>query len=350
MAVMTVLGAVSADSLGLVLPHEHAYIDLRKLVPAPIGIGNIALAEEKVTLTNIGRLSRNPYAVRDNAVLDNEEEMEWELLQFKKAGGNTIVDLTLRDIGRDPTMLARLSRALNIHIVAGCGYYIHKSHPSDMDQKSVDDIVKELLQEIHSGIDGTAIKAGVIGEIGTSEIIYPNEKKVLIAAATAQQESGLGVHVHTDLWAARGCEAVEILLQHGANPRKICINHIDVDIKLDYIKRLLDLGVYIEFDNFGKEFYADKRHRSVLSGLFARDNERVAVIKQLIDEGFIAQILVSNDVCLKTALHQYGGWGFDHLLTNIRPMMEDAGITEQQMNTLMCHNPAVFLDNEQQAE
>lgn len=348
MAVMTVLGAVRADSLGWILPHEHAFIDLRKLVPTPVGIGNQALAGEKVTLANFGRLSRNPYAVLDNAVLDNEEVMEWELLQFKKAGGNTIVDLTLRDIGRDPILLARLSRALNIHLIAGCGYYIHKSHPSGMDQKTVEDIAGELLEEINSGIDGTRIKAGVIGEIGTSEIIYPNEKKVLIAAALAQQETGLGIHVHTDLWAARGCEAVEILLQHGANPRKICINHIDVDIKPDYIRRLLDQGVYIEFDNFGKEFYADRRHRSVLSGLFARDNERVAVIKQLIDEGFIAQILVSNDVCLKTALHHYGGWGFDHLLTNIRPMMEDAGITEPQIHTLMCRNPAIFLDNEQQ--
>ncbi|RAV19634.1 hypothetical protein DQG23_19420 [Paenibacillus contaminans] len=345
MAVMTVTGKVSAGSLGLVLPHEHAFIDLRDLVPAPHTISGKALAQEKVSLTNLGRLHRNPYAVLDNAVLDDERIMEWELHEFKKAGGKTFVDLTLRDIGRDPVLLARLSRALDIYIVAGCGYYIKASHPPGMDDKTVEDITEEILREIRCGIDGSDIRAGVIGEIGTSEIIYPNEKKALIAAALAQKETGLGIHVHTDLWATNGYEVVKILTGHGAPPEKICINHIDVDLKMNYMKDLLNLGVYIEFDNFGKEFYADRRHKSVLKGLFARDIERVRAIKELIDCGFANRILLSNDVCLKTCLHHYGGWGYDHMITNIIPMMLDEGITHEQIQTLMVANPAAFLDD-----
>jgi len=345
-SVMTVTGKVRADSLGLVLPHEHAFIDLRALVPAPKTISGKVLAQEQVSLTNLGMLHRNPYAVLDNAVLDNESIMTGELLEFKKAGGKTFVDLTLRDIGRDPLLLARLSRATDINIIAGCGYYIHASHPPDMDDKTVDEITEEILGEINNGIDGTDIKAGVIGEIGTSEIIYPNERKTLIAAAAAQQESGLGIHVHTDLWATNGYEVIKILTEHGAPPNKICINHIDVDLKLNYMKALLHQGVYIEFDNFGKEFYADRRHKSVLKGLFARDIERVRAIKELIADGYLSQILISNDVCLKTCLHQYGGWGYDHILTNIIPMMEDEGLTKAQINVLMCDNPAAFLDNQ----
>lgn len=342
---MTVTGKVRADSLGLVLPHEHAFIDLRDLVPAPKMISGKVLAQEKVSLTNLGQLHRNPYAVLDNAVLDDEKIMEEELLAFKKAGGKTFVDLTLRDIGRDPQLLARLSRATDINIIAGCGYYIKASHPPDMDDKTVDDITEEILREINVGIDGTNIKAGVIGEIGTSEIIYPNERKALIAAAAAQVESGLGIHIHTDLWATNGYEVVKILTEQGAAREKICINHIDVDLKLNYMKDLLHQGVYIEFDNFGKEFYADRRHHSVLKGLFARDIDRVKAIKALIADGFLSQILVSNDVCLKTCLHRYGGWGYDHMLTNIIPMMEDEGISPEQINILMCDNPAAFLDN-----
>lgn len=345
MSVMTVTGKVSADSLGLVLPHEHAFIELRNLVPAPHTISGKVLALEKVSMSNLGRLQRNPYAVFDNAVLDDEKVMEWEILQFKKAGGMTFVDLTLRDIGRDPVLLARLSRALDIKIIAGCGYYIKASHPRDMDDKTIEGIAAEMLHEIKHGIDGTAIKAGVIGEIGTSEIIYPNEKKTLIAAAITQKETGLGLHVHTDLWATNGYEVVKILTEHGAAPEKICINHIDVDIKLDYIKDLLNQGVYVEFDNFGKEFYSDKRHRSVLKGLFARDIERVRAIKELINHGYLTRILLSNDICLKTCLHSYGGWGYDHMITNIIPMMEDEGFTSEQIETLMVHNPAAFLDD-----
>lgn len=345
MSVMTVTGSVRADSLGWVLPHEHAFIDLRRLVPAVGEISRKKLAQEQVDLTNIGKLMRNPYAVLDNAVIDDEGVVRDELLKFKKAGGTTFVDLTLRDIGRDPALLVGLSRELDIKIVAGCGYYINKSHPGDMDGKTVEGIAEELLSEIRYGMDGTDIKAGVIGEIGTSEIVYPNEKKTLIASAIVQKETGLGLHVHTDLYATNGYEVVNILTEHGAAAEKICINHIDVDIKMDYIKDLLNLGVYVEFDNFGKEFYADKRDRSVLRGLFARDIERVRAIKQLIDAGFLSKILISNDVCLKTCLHRYGGWGYDHVLTNIIPMMEDEGITSEQIKILMCRNPAEFLDD-----
>jgi len=347
MSVMTVTGRVQADSLGWVLPHEHAFIDLRSLVPAVNEISRKKLAQERVSLANFGKLMRNPYAVLDNAVIDNEEVVRYELTKFKQAGGKTFVDLTLRDIGRDPALLAGLARELDINIVAGCGYYINKSHPGDMDGKTVEDIAEEILDEINHGMDGTTIKAGVIGEIGTSEIIYPNEKKTLIAAAIAQKETGLGLHVHTDLYEANGFEVVNILTGHGASVNKICINHIDVDIRMGYLRGLLDLGVYIEFDNFGKEFYADKRDRSVLRGPFARDIERVRAIKQLIDWGFLKQILVSTDVCLKTCLHSYGGWGYDHMITNIIPMMEDEGITMEQIKTLMCSNPAEFLDDGQ---
>lgn len=347
MAVRTVTGEIAADRLGIVLPHEHAFIDLRKLVPEPQAISAKVLAQDKVRMGNLGVLQRNPYAVLDNALLEDEAVIKQELLAYKKAGGSTIVDLTLRDIGRDPALLAELARELGLNIVAGCGYYIQASHPPDMDERTVEGIAEELVAEIRFGMDGTAVRAGVIGEIGTSAVIHPNEQKALLAAALAQQETGLGIHVHTDLWARQGLEVVRILAGQGVPPHKICINHIDVDIHLDYLRALLHAGAIIEFDNFGKEFYADRRHRSVLKGLFARDIERVRTIKALIDEGFIRQIMVSTDVCLKTALRHYGGWGFDHMLTNIVPMLEDEGLTAAEIATLMVGNPARFLDDGQ---
>ncbi|WP_214628293.1 phosphotriesterase family protein [Paenibacillus agaridevorans] len=345
MAVRTVTGEISADRLGIVLPHEHAFIDLRKLVPEPQSISGRVLAQEKVHMGNLGVLQRNPYAVLDNALIEDENVIKQELLAFKKAGGSTIVDLTLRDIGRDPILLTGLSRELGLNIVAGCGYYIQASHPPDMEERTVEGIAEEMVAEIRFGMDGTAVKAGVIGEIGTSAVIHPDERKALLAAALAQQETGLGVHVHTDLWARQGLEVMRILTGEGVPPDKICINHVDVDIHLDYLRALLHAGAIIEFDNFGKEFYADRRHRSVLKGLFARDIDRVRTIKLLIDEGFAHQIMISTDVCLKTALRHYGGWGFDHMLTNIVPMLEDEGVTADEIEMLMRVNPARFLDD-----
>ena len=73
------------------------------------------------------------------------------------------------------------------------------------------------------------------------------------------------------------------------------------------------------------------------------DTDRVKLLKKMIDDGYLAQILLSCDVCLKNLLHKYGGWGYDHLLTNVVPMMEDEGITSEQINTMLVENPKAWL-------
>ena len=67
-------------------------------------------------------------------------------------------------------------------------------------------------------------------------------------------------------------------------------------------------------------------------------------MKELIDSGYLSNIFIANDVCLKTLLHRYGGWGYDHVLTHVVPMMIDEGITEEQINVILRENPKRFLD------
>lgn len=78
-------------------------------------------------------------------------------------------------------------------------------------------------------------------------------------------------------------------------------------------------------------------------GCFVTDVQRVAFLKSLLDKGYLSQILLSCDVCLKTLLRTYGGWGYDHLLVNVVPMMKEAGITDSQITTMLKDNPANFL-------
>ena len=63
----------------------------------------------------------------------------------------------------------------------------------------------------------------------------------------------------------------------------------------------------------------------------------------MIDDGYLKQILLSCDLCLKNLMHKYGGWGYDHVLTNIVPMMQDEGITDEQINIMLKENPANWL-------
>ena len=106
---------------------------------------------------------------------------------------------------------------------------------------------------------------------------------------------------------------------------------------------LLRKGVYVEFDNFGKEYYIRREVRNSGYGLFVHDTQRVTSLKKLIDDGFLHQVLLSCDLCLKNLMHTYGGWGYDHVLTNIVPMMEDEGITTEQIQTMLVKNPADWL-------
>ena len=344
MSVITVNGVMDSNKLGIIAPHEHVLVDIRFEFSEFKEASKRALSEQKVGIGNLDVLSRNPYAVKDNLILNDVKVAEEEILRFKKAGGDTIVDATNIGLGRDSEVLRDISRSTGLNIIAGCGYHTYDTHPKDMDNKTVEDITNEMLTDIKEGINGTGIRAGVIGEIGTSEEIHPNEKKVLVSSAKVQVETGVAIIIHTYPWGKRGLEVLDILSKSGAKLSKVCIGHLDVEIDLEYCKEIIKSGAYVEFDDFGKEYFIDKRYRGFAGGVFARDIERVRAVKELIDLGYLSNILITCDVCLKTLLHRYGGWGYDHILTNIVPMMREEGITEKQIDILLKENPRRFLD------
>ena len=343
MSIITVSGIVEESDLGVIAPHEHVFIDIRNQFSEFSEATKKALSEQEVSINNLDILSRNPYALKDNLVLNDIKTAEEELLYFKIAGGSTIVDATSIGIGRDPEALRNIAVKLGLNIIAGSGYYTQDTNPKDMNQKKVEEIAREIINDIKKGISGTDVRAGVIGEIGTSEEIHPNEKKVLIASAKAQSETGVAIITHTYPWGKKGLEAINILEKNGANINKVSISHIDVEIDIEYCKKIMDSGAYIEFDDFGKEYFIDKRYRGFAGGVFARDIERVDTIKKLIELGYIDKILLSCDICLKTLLHKYGGWGYDHILKNIVPMLKEKNITDDQISKLIKDNPKEFI-------
>lgn len=337
--VTTVNGDIGEDELGITLAHEHVFIDLRNQFTPFEDEQKKLISEQPVQMSNLGRLRRSPYAVLDNLVLDNVELAVAELTPFFQKGGRTVVDCTSVGIRREPAKLREVSQQTGLNIIAGCGYYTHDTHPSEMEQWTPEQIAEEIIGDLTVGMEGTDVRAGIIGEIGTSDPIHPWERKNLIASALAWREIPVAIYVHTYPWGKAGIEASAVLMEHGVDPAKIVICHVDVEFNRDYIKSLLKLGVVVEFDNFGKEFYIDPADRGFAGGVFARDVERVQVLAELIDEGYENQLLITNDICLKSMLHHYGGWGYDHILTNIVPMMLDARIPEGTVTNILRTNP-----------
>lgn len=339
MYIQTVTGAISVGDMGITLPHEHLFIDLRNQFTAFKDEKKNVLSKHPVAMSNLGRLRLNPYALQDNLVLDDMETAINEALLFKKAGGRTMVDCTSIGIKRQPQKLKELSERTGIYVIAGSGYYTQDTHPPEMADWSTEEIAEGIVRDFEEGIDGTGIKAGIIGEIGTSKEILPQEKKNLHASAMAFRRLNAPVYIHTYPWGHAGIEAVDILIGNGVTPSKIVLCHIDVDPDITYMEALLERGVYIEFDNFGKEFVIDPSERGFAGGIFIRDLERVRIIRELVQKGYIDRLLITNDICLKSMLCCYGGWGYAHILDNVVPLMESEGLAKEAIDRIVVKNP-----------
>lgn len=152
MAIQTVLGSIDKGHLGVTSPHEHIYIDLsgfyiNKGTPGYNG------AKDKVSIENLGILNRDPYALLDNLILDDEAVQTGELLRFKEAGGNSVVDVTTVGISRDPEKLYRASKKTGLNIICGTGYYVGTTHSEWIRSADEHTLADVMAGEITDGID-----------------------------------------------------------------------------------------------------------------------------------------------------------------------------------------------------
>lgn len=344
MSVMTVLGKKDAKDLGIITPHEHIFIDMSVFFHEPEEISAKQLAHSPVTIDKLGILKRNCFALLDNVQMMDYETQKKEIEYFKYAGGRTVVDASTIGLGRDPELLRRISVDTGLNVICGAGYYVEGAQSAANLELTVEQMEENIVREIEVGIGNTGIRAGIIGEIGVSHEMFPFEKKSLIAACRAQVRTNAPLMIHINPWSTQGRQAMQIVKEHGIAPEKVVICHADVENREDYIFELLDMGVYVEFDNFGKENDVEPWDIYPGNGPFVTDRERVALIKKIIDRGYTKQLLFSTDICLKSLLHSYGGWGYDHVITHILPALRAKGVTEEQIQEIMIHNPARWLD------
>jgi phosphotriesterase-related protein len=342
MQVNTVLGKIDSHSLGITSPHEHIFVDITAYYKKPNKAQLRKYSLDVVNLKNLGFIKRNVFKVRDNLILNDPEISIEELLEYKEAGGKTIVDVTNSGMGRNPKSLEYVSRKTGLNIIAGCGFYIEQSHPSFISRASVDQISETIITETIKGINNTGILPGIIGEIGVSEQMTANEEKVIRAAAGAHRESNLSITVHLYPWkGSTALQILDILEQEKVPLKRVIMSHVDCNIELHNHKAVADRGAYIEYDNFGKEYYMDDRLSQN-----PRDTDRIDTLFQLIIEGYGNKILMATDVCTKIDLHSYGGWGYDHILTNIIPRLKKKGLSNEMINEILVTNPRKALTGE----
>lgn len=345
---LTVLGPVSREQLGIVLPHEHIFFDGSKAWMA--GRAKERYANLPVTMANLWLIKGDPTGNLDDIRFHAHNEAVRELLLFKAKGGRTVVEVTVRGLDPNPMGLRRVARATGLNIIAATGYYVSRTHPRLLEKKTIPSLVAELRKDVEEGFGDTGIRAGVV-KIGVGGAmkhgtmrIHKNEEKLLVAASIVQREMGVPISIHTprhlpterakpsSWW---GLRILDILEDAGARLDRVIVCHLDrcIHENLDYQVQIAKRGAYIEYDLWGKDYYY-----KIFREANTCDSVRLERIKALIKQGCLHRILLSQDICMKIERATYGGYGYSHILRNVVPMMRDEGITYSQIDLMVKEN------------
>lgn len=333
--VQTVRGPVPVDDLGVTLTHEHLLNDVSSwwTRSESVGIDPDEFAAAPVAEEIGWELRQDPFGNRANLALDDVAVAAEELGRFAALGGRTVVETTGWGIGRDLAGLRRISELTGVHVVAGTGFYLDSSHPVDVVALGADGVTERILADLHHGEDG--VRPGIIGEIGVSADLTPAEQVSLRGALVAQAETGLPVQVHLPGWFRMAGTVLDLVEEVGADPTKVVLCHMGPSgADLDYQRSVMDRGAWVQYDMLGMEvFYADQGVQC------PSDDQNAAHLTRLVERGYGSQLLLSQDVFVKSLLRRHGGPGYAHLLQYFAPRLRRHGLAEEQVLSLLTDNP-----------
>lgn len=243
---MSVAGPVAAAELGMTLFHEHLHMDATPLLAA---LDLPTTSDEPYDLEAAIEGRWDPGKHPDNYRFTLDELVAAELGRFSSVGGRTVVDQTPPAMGRAPSSLRTIADRSGLNVIMGAGHYLALTHEPWVAQASDEELADRLSRDCRLGDRGTGIRPGIIGEIGTSIPVHPQEVRVLRAAASAALDSGLAVNVHLHPWGRTGHEVLEVLLASDLPPERICLGHLNTAWDDDaYLRGLADRGVHLAFD------------------------------------------------------------------------------------------------------
>jgi predicted metal-dependent phosphotriesterase family hydrolase len=253
---------------------------------------------------------------------------------YRQAGGGTLVDVTSGGLGRNPYALRRISEAAGVHVVMGAAWYREGVYPSCVYELDSAALAKLIVKEIMEGVDGTDVRAGVIGEIGTErKFITPAQERVFRASARAQLRTGVSIVTHTTHLGELALEQIALLREEGVPAGRIVISHLGDRLDRTNLLAIASQGVYLSIDNIG-----------YTGNGYPGDDVRAGNVNMLVHEGHLPQILLSGDVCMKSHLHAFGGKGYDHVPVRFLPLLRQLGISDEEIHSMTVANPARALD------
>jgi phosphotriesterase-related protein len=343
--VQTVSGPVDPSALTGILHHEH----LLSLTPGPWLSGGRA-----------GDVT-DAAALRAQHDEDQVACAVGALAQLPALGINTVVDLSPYGVvGRDErggnvALLREIAQRTGLHVVSGTSVYLESFSPAWAREATLDEMTERYLADVSTGIGGTDIRAGVLGEQATGlGVISAHEEKCLRAAARVQRATGLGLVTHTT-HGTMALEQLDILREEGVDLSRVVIGHMDTHPETEYVRRVLDSGANVAFDTIGKQYWdfrvaplpPDQPDGEFGKDAYLRsDRTRAARIATLVAEGYVDQILLAHDltgsvVYLNPDTH--GQWGYAYLCARFTQLLAERGVSGEQLRTMVGGNAARLL-------
>ncbi|WP_404827744.1 phosphotriesterase family protein [Conexibacter stalactiti] len=315
--VSTVRGLVEVDELGQALMHEHI-----------VNI-NAEISRDQPELSWGGD--------RQLAL----EAIASKLRDVKAAGIDTIVDATAIGHGRDIAALREINAMVDLNIIVSTGIYTYDDLPfyfqyrAPADASARDVMTEIFVRDIRDGIAGTDVRAAIIKVATDLKGVTPNIERILRAAARAHRETGAPITTHTQVSERNGLDQQRIFKEEGVDLTRVIIGHSGDSTDLDYLRELMDAGSMIGADRFGL----------YMAPHFPSFEERIETLVRLIEAGYGDRIVLSHDYTahsdwfLENPLPVASEWSFTHVSSAVIPALRERGVTEEQIDALLVHNP-----------
>jgi phosphotriesterase-related protein len=300
----TVKRVVAVEELGLVLPHEHLFTDLR----GPLASG-YALAEPEA----VARVME-PYLAAAHAV-----------------GVTALVECSTVGVGRNVTVLRHLADVTPVHLIVPTGVYREAFIPPSLRELSAEALAEMWIRELTEGIEDTEVCAGFIKISMSDDGPTPLEARNLKAAALASRQTDAVVASHT-AGGAIARRQMEILESAGLDLGRFIWAHANLEpdptVHLEAARR----GAYVEFDAVGAEWQPQ--------------GALVDYTLALLEAGYGENILLSHDAGWYAPSQPDGQpeegriRGYTTLVEEFIPALRARGVTDDLLHLITVTNPA----------
>ena len=298
-SIMTTLGAKSADELGMVLPHEHVFVDLR-------------------TWDQPGYAEADPAEV--------VALMGPEIARAEAAGVTAIVECSTVGVGRRADIDLAVTAATGFPLVVPTGIYREPWIPDWAHGAGEDALYDWMLGELTGEIAGTGVRAGWIKLSAGDDGLTTTETRILRAAARAAKETNSVIGSHT----IRGRvvrDQLEVLEAVGLPLDRFIWIHTQAEPDHDLHREIARRGCWIEYDAIGSDEFDD--------AFF------VGLVQRALDAGLGGRVLLSQDRGTYDPAQPGGGIPrpYTYLPERFLPELRRSGLDDAEITGLIHRNP-----------